>query len=90
MEKIKWDLVDREIFAQYRHANANEIADAYAEESFKDDPSDTVLATLWEMGQGRFSAHYNNREQRDRLFMLHANQAASAYRLESHLTEGQN
>lgn len=79
MSKINWNLVDRDIFAEYRLASTDEIVQAYVTEARLDEPNDTRLITLYEMGQGRFSSQ-NNREQRVALFtqMVHATFYAAA------------
>jgi hypothetical protein len=68
MSKINWDLVDREVFAEFRLATTAEIAQAYLDEAFLDEPNNTRLITLYEMGQGRYNERYNSREARERLF----------------------
>jgi hypothetical protein len=64
-----WELVDRAIFAELRHANADTIAAAYAAEAMSDNPNDTRLITLHEMGQRLFSHANNGRTARESLFM---------------------
>ena len=73
MTKINWDAVDRNIFAEFRLASTEEIAQAYLTETFADAPNDDRLNTLYEMGQGRFSELLNNRLQRQALFNLEVN-----------------
>jgi len=68
MSKINWDLVDREVFAEFRFAKADEIAQAYFDESMSNTPNDVRLVSLYEIGQGRFSERLNNRQARERLF----------------------
>lgn len=90
MTKVIWESVDSETFKIYRHHTARDLAEAYAFESFKDEPSDTILNTVWEMGQGRFSERFNNREQRESLFRLFVHEAYSAYVPDSNLMEAVN
>lgn len=66
--KIKWQLVDRDVFAEFRFATADEIAQAYFDESMLDNANDVRLVSLYEIGQGRFSERWNNRQARERLF----------------------
>lgn len=73
MTKINWDAVDRNIFAEFRLASTEELAQAYLTEAFADAPNDDRLNTLYEMGQGRFSESLNNRSQRQALFNLEVN-----------------
>jgi len=73
MTKINWDAVDRNIFAEFRLASTEELAQAYLTETFADAPNDDRLNTLYEMGQGRFSELLNNRSQRQALFNLEVN-----------------
>lgn len=79
MTKVIWESVDSETFKIYRHHDARGLAEAFAFETFRDEPSDTVLNTLYEMGQGRFSERFNNREQRESLFRLFVTEASFAY-----------
>jgi len=73
MTKINWDAVDRNIFAEFRLASTEELAQAFLNEAFEDAPNDNRLNTLYEMGQGRFSESLNNRSQREALFNLFVN-----------------
>lgn len=75
MSKIIWESVDTKTFMIYRHYTARDLADAFALEAFREEPSDKILNTLWEMGQGRFSERYNNREQREAAFRLFVSEA---------------
>ena len=75
MSKINWDIVDRDTFADYQTATAEEIARAYVEESLKDRANLIKIISLYEMGQGRFSEK-NNREMREALFINIANDTA--------------
>lgn len=68
MSKINWKLVDRDVFAEFRFAKADEIAAAYFAESMATTTNDVRLVSLYEIGQGRFSETYNNRQSRERLF----------------------
>lgn len=68
MSKINWDLVDRDVFAEFRLATTEEIAQAYFAESLANEPNDIRLTSLYEIGQGRFSERLNNRQQREALF----------------------
>jgi len=73
MTKINWDAVDRNIFAEFRLASTEELAQAYLTETFADAPNDDRLNPLYEMCQGRFSELLNNRSQRQALFNLEVN-----------------
>lgn len=69
MSEINWEIVDRATFAEFRLATLEEIAQAFVNEAFLDEPNKTRLNTLHELGQGRFNTRYNNRQARERLFM---------------------
>lgn len=90
MTKVIWESIDSETFSIYRHHTARDLAEAFAFESFRDEPSDTILNTLWEMGQGRFSERFNNREQRETLFRLFVLEASFAYVPNTELMEAVN
>jgi hypothetical protein len=76
MSKINWELVDRDTFADYRKATAEDIARAYVAENLKDRPNLSKIISLYEMGQGRFSENLNNRENREALFLKYAFEVA--------------
>lgn len=77
IQETKWQLVDRDIFAQYRFATADELAAAYVAESYGDF-NETKIITLYEMGQRCFSHALNGRQQRESLFMQRVLEAARA------------
>lgn len=68
MSEINWNLVDRNVFAEFRFATTEEIALAYIAEAYKDNEDNTRLITLFEMGQGRYSNYYNSKLSRHALF----------------------
>jgi len=75
MSKINWANVDRDLFfAEFRFTNSELLAAAYLAETFAENPSDTRLTTIYEIGQGCFSS-LNNREQREQLFMAAVHRA---------------
>lgn len=66
---IHWDIIDKGIFREFRLATADEIAKAFVSETFSDEPDNSRLNSLYEIGQLRFSARLNNRMAREQLFM---------------------
>lgn len=68
MSEINWNIVDRNVFAEFRLATLEEIAVAYIAEAYKDNEDNARLITLFEMGQGRYSNHYNSKLSRHALF----------------------
>ncbi len=90
MSKINWELVDREIFAEFRFAKVDEIAQAYFDEALAEEPDNNRLITLYEIGQGRFSAHYNSREFRERLFSNFVGKIYTAHELSSASAKASN
>lgn len=66
---VNWDIVDSDVFAEFRGCDAEQIVSAFVTETLADEPNHTRLNTLCEIGQGRFSVQ-NNREQRQQLFLM--------------------
>jgi hypothetical protein len=73
-----WELVDRAIFAELRHADADTIAAEYYAEAMRDESNDARLITLYEMGQRLFSHTYNSRHAREALFMQRVQELSKA------------
>lgn len=69
MSKINWEIVDRTVFAEFRLATTEQIAQAYLTEAFLDEPNNARLVSLYEIGQGRYSERLNGRQAREQLFM---------------------
>jgi hypothetical protein len=76
MSKINWEIVDRDTFADYKTATAEEIARAYVAENMADKPNQNKIVSLYELGQGRYSEHLNNRDNREALFSARVNDIA--------------
>lgn len=76
MSKINYEILDRDVYNQYRNMPAAGLAKAYVTEAFGQE-RENHLNTLHEMGQAVFSERLNNRQAREALFMQFVNNYAA-------------
>ena len=67
-----WEIVDKDVFWEFRLWDAKHIAEAFVDEAFLDVPNETRLNSLAEIGQSRFSVN-ESRGNRMQLFMIFVN-----------------
>lgn len=70
MSKVNWEVVTDSAWADCLGKTVEEVAELYVNEVCKNEPDYDHANALYELGQARFSAELNNRENRVALFRI--------------------